>query len=235
MVDIAMRRSGKAADAAQFLTRTALALDEAHRGDPPPAVLDAKAVLLLTAGSSAAVAGDRPTALDLLDEADATPARVTRAHRRQEHSQNPGTSRESEPSRPGLGLCRGLLARYSFAGRGMLRQADVVTLLDSDTRTETGLPRPSLLRHGPFWRLSAATQFSRLPATLAPIAFIVLTTAHRGARTQPHACTGIQPQRIADTEPAPSDPDRWRPLETATPTGSTDHGSRITTHRWHLF
>ncbi|MFE5853466.1 transcriptional regulator [Streptomyces sp. NPDC056500] len=86
MVVIAMHRYGKAADTAQFLTRTALALalDEAHQGDPPPAALDAKTVLLLTPGYSAAVAGDRSTALDLLNEADETPARITRAHRRQD-------------------------------------------------------------------------------------------------------------------------------------------------------
>ncbi|MGX2995580.1 helix-turn-helix domain-containing protein [Streptomyces sp. JNUCC 64] len=82
MVAITLRRAGKAAEAARFLTRTALALTETHHGDPSPAVLDAKTVLLLTAGYSAAVAGDRSTALDLLNEADETVSRIPRTHRR---------------------------------------------------------------------------------------------------------------------------------------------------------
>ncbi|MFI1012643.1 transcriptional regulator [Streptomyces sp. NPDC020965] len=82
MVAISLRRAGQAADATQLLTRTALALDEAHRGDPPTAALDAKAVLLLTAGYSAAVAGSRGTALELLDEAEETLRRITHAHHR---------------------------------------------------------------------------------------------------------------------------------------------------------
>ncbi|MEW1551795.1 helix-turn-helix transcriptional regulator [Streptomyces tsukubensis] len=80
MAAITMRRAGRGTDAAQFLARTALALTEGHRGDPPPAVLDAATVLLLTAGYSAAVAGNRSTALALLDEADETLGRLTHAH-----------------------------------------------------------------------------------------------------------------------------------------------------------
>ncbi|MFE4664924.1 hypothetical protein ACFRI7_20175 [Streptomyces sp. NPDC056716] len=49
MTALTMRRAGRGADAAQFLARTALAHAESHRGDSPPAVLDAATVLLLTA------------------------------------------------------------------------------------------------------------------------------------------------------------------------------------------
>ncbi|MGW1275512.1 transcriptional regulator [Streptomyces tsukubensis] len=81
MTAITMRRSGQASEAAAFLARTARDLSEGHRGDPPPAVLDATTVLLLTAGYSAAVAGSRGTALALHDEAEETLGRITRAHR----------------------------------------------------------------------------------------------------------------------------------------------------------
>ncbi|MFD7549571.1 MFS transporter [Streptomyces sp. NPDC059816] len=49
------------------------------------------------------------------------------------------------------------------------------------TTTGTDRARPSLLRHRPYWRWSAATQFSRLPGTMAPLAFTALTTTTTGS------------------------------------------------------
>ncbi|MFE7132762.1 helix-turn-helix domain-containing protein [Streptomyces sp. NPDC057638] len=78
MVAITMRRVGRALDAAAFLARTASALTSHTPGDPPTSTLAAATVLLLTAGYSAGVGGDRTTALDLLGEADETQHRVIR-------------------------------------------------------------------------------------------------------------------------------------------------------------
>ncbi|WP_217199919.1 helix-turn-helix domain-containing protein [Streptomyces buecherae] len=80
MAAITQRRAGQAAEAAAFLSRTALALTDDH-GDPPAATLDAAVILLLTAGYSAAVAGHRTSALALLDEADETLRRIARTPR----------------------------------------------------------------------------------------------------------------------------------------------------------
>ncbi|MFD5556475.1 hypothetical protein ACFWIA_21865 [Streptomyces sp. NPDC127068] len=49
------------------------------------------------------------------------------------------------------------------------------------TTTGTDRARPSLFRHRPYWRWSAATQFSRLPGTMAPLAFTALTTTTTGS------------------------------------------------------
>ncbi|MER6914863.1 helix-turn-helix domain-containing protein [Streptomyces sp. NPDC000594] len=79
MVAITMRRAGRARDAATFLARTAHALISSTPGDPPPSTLAAATALLLTAGYSAGVGGDRTTAIDLLGEADETQGRISRA------------------------------------------------------------------------------------------------------------------------------------------------------------
>lgn len=40
---------------------------------------------------------------------------------------------------------------------------------------------PALLRHRGYWRWSAGVQLARLPVTMAPLAFTVLTTATTGS------------------------------------------------------
>lgn len=80
MAAITRRRAGQAAEAAAFLSRTALSLTDDH-SDPPATTLDATVILLLTAGYSAAVAGHRTSALALLDEADETLRRIARTPR----------------------------------------------------------------------------------------------------------------------------------------------------------
>lgn len=69
---IAMRRSGRAQSAVDFLARTAGNL-QAERSTPAHAV---RTSLLLTAAYSAAQVGDRTTALDLAGEAEETAARL---------------------------------------------------------------------------------------------------------------------------------------------------------------
>ncbi|MBB5938355.1 helix-turn-helix domain-containing protein [Streptomyces zagrosensis] len=81
MAAITQRRAGQAAEAAAFLSRTALTLTNNHDKQPPAATLDAAVILLLTAGYSAAVAGQRTSALALLDEADETLRRIARTPR----------------------------------------------------------------------------------------------------------------------------------------------------------
>ncbi|MFE4263500.1 helix-turn-helix domain-containing protein [Streptomyces sp. NPDC056883] len=76
-VAITMRRAGQSRLAVDFLTRTALTLD-AERGLPQADALAARTCLLLTAAYTAATAQRRSTAMDLLDEAEATAARIPR-------------------------------------------------------------------------------------------------------------------------------------------------------------
>lgn len=72
---IAMRRSGRPHTAVELLTNTAMSLG-GEGGSSTQSTLTVRASLLLTAAYSAAVAGDRGSALDLADEADETAGRL---------------------------------------------------------------------------------------------------------------------------------------------------------------
>jgi transcriptional regulator with XRE-family HTH domain len=72
---IAMRRSGRGKAAVDLLTRTATSLDTEHRRPTAP-TLTVRTSLLLTAAYSAAVTGDRTTALTLADEAEQSTRRL---------------------------------------------------------------------------------------------------------------------------------------------------------------
>ncbi|WP_078943206.1 helix-turn-helix domain-containing protein [Streptomyces aureus] len=72
---IAMRRSGRGRAAVDLLTRTATSLDAEHRRPTAP-TLTVRTSLLLTAAYSAAVTGDRTTALALADEAEQSTSRL---------------------------------------------------------------------------------------------------------------------------------------------------------------
>lgn len=76
-VAITMRRAGQSRHAVDFLTRTALTLG-GEGGMPQPDALAARTCLLLTAAYTAATAKRRSRALDLLDEAEETAARIPR-------------------------------------------------------------------------------------------------------------------------------------------------------------
>ncbi|GCD41747.1 helix-turn-helix domain-containing protein [Streptomyces paromomycinus] len=72
---ITMRRAGRSPAAVDFLTRTATSLG-AERGTPAPEALAARTCLMLTAAYTAASTSQRGTALDLLQEATETSARI---------------------------------------------------------------------------------------------------------------------------------------------------------------
>ncbi|MFE2970138.1 helix-turn-helix domain-containing protein [Streptomyces sp. NPDC059340] len=72
---IAMRRSGRGHTAVDLLTHTATTLG-AERGTPAPSALAVRTSLLLTAAYSAAVTGNRTTALNLADEANQSAQRL---------------------------------------------------------------------------------------------------------------------------------------------------------------
>ncbi|MFH8350091.1 hypothetical protein [Streptomyces sp. NPDC018045] len=70
-----MRRAGRSPAAVDFLTNTATSLG-ADRGTPAPEALAARTCLMLTAAYTAASTNQRGTALDLLQEATETSARI---------------------------------------------------------------------------------------------------------------------------------------------------------------
>jgi transcriptional regulator with XRE-family HTH domain len=72
---ITMRRAGRAAGAVDFLARTATSL-AVEKGPSPADTLAARVCLLMTAAYTAASAGRRSTALDLLQEAEETANRL---------------------------------------------------------------------------------------------------------------------------------------------------------------
>ncbi|MFE6273947.1 helix-turn-helix domain-containing protein [Streptomyces goshikiensis] len=76
-VAITMRRAGQGRLAVDFLTRTALTLGT-ERGMSQADALAARTCLLLTAAYTAAAGKRRSSALDLLDEAEETAARIPR-------------------------------------------------------------------------------------------------------------------------------------------------------------